>query len=61
MKLIENGKIELKDSKTSGYTVTYELSDDALSGFKAYINDESDEIIIINRKLIVSDDMLEKL
>ena len=61
MKLIENGKIELKDSKTSSYTVTYELSDDVLSGFKAYINDENDEIIIISRKLLVNDGMLEKL
>lgn len=61
MKLIENGKIELKDSRTSGYTVTYELSDDVLSGFKAYINDENDEIIIISRKLLVNDGMLEKL
>ena len=52
--MIETGKIILKDSKTSGYTVTYELSDDVLSGFKAYI-DKDGEIVIIRRLSEVED------
>ena len=54
MKLIEKGKIILKDSKTSSYTVTYELTDDILSGFKAYI-DKDGEIVIIHRLSEVED------
>ena len=55
MKLIEKGKIILKDSKTSSYTVTYELTDDVLSGFKAYIDDRNGEIVIIHRLSEVED------
>lgn len=54
--MIEIGIIEIEDTRSGQFPAKYELSDDRVSGFKAYIKDDGSIVVVLRKQVVEQDE-----
>lgn len=54
--MIDVGIIEIEDTRRGQFPARYELSDDKVSGFKAYIKDDGSIVVVLRKQVVEQDE-----